>query len=223
MPWKYPRANVRKDYAVTLEVSFIIALGILVFLFRAELAIDATMENVVTEQEVVQMEEIVQTEQVQKPPPPPRPQAPVVVSDDVILEDLDLDLDATLDIDEPLADLPPPPPPDEAVVEEEEVDDLQVFVAVEQMPELIGGIGDLQAKLRYPEVARLAGVSGRVFVEFVVDQEGNVTNPVVIRGIGGGCDEEAMRVVKDAKFIPGKQRGRPVRVRYVLPIMFVLR
>jgi protein TonB len=223
LPWKYAKADVRKDYALTMELSFIVALALLLLLFRTQLTITAELDNVVTEQEVVQMEEVVQTEQVQKPPPPPRPQAPVVVADDVLLEDLDLDLDASLDIDEPLANLPPPPPPPVEEEEEEVVDDMQIFVAVEDMPVLIGGIEGLQAQLEYPEVARMAGISGRVFVEFVVDQAGNVTNPVVLRGIGGGCDEEALRVVKDARFVPGKQRGKPVRVRYVLPIMFVLR
>ncbi len=102
-------------------------------------------------------------------------------------------------------------------------DEDEIFVVVEQMPELIGGIASIQKEIRYPEIARQARVSGRVIVQFIVDQEGNVVDPVVLRGIGGGCNEEALRVVKLAKFIPGKQRGKPVRVRYTLPITFKLR
>ena len=60
-------------------------------------------------------------------------------------------------------------------------------------------------------------------MQFIVDENGNVSNPVVLRGIGGGCDEEAMRVIKTAKFKPGKQRGKAVKVRYVIPIVFKLK
>lgn len=96
------------------------------------------------------------------------------------------------------------------------------FVVVEEMPELIGGLASLQQKISYPELARRAGIEGRVYVQFVVDENGNVVDPKIIRGIGGGADEEALRVVSQAKFSPGIQRGQPVRVQYSLPIMFKL-
>src|SRR5690625_5390729 len=113
--------------------------------------------------------------------------------------------------------MPPPPPPP---AEEEPEEDF--FVVVEQMPELIGGLGELQSKIRYPEMARRAGIEGRVHIQFIVNERGEVENPVVVRGIGGGADEEALRVVSQAKFTPGMQRGRPVRVQYSLPIFFRL-
>jgi len=90
------------------------------------------------------------------------------------------------------------------------------------MPELIGGLGELQSKIRYPEMARRAGIEGRVFIQFIVNEQGQVENPRVMRGIGGGADEEALRVVSQAQFKPGMQRGRPVRVQYSLPIFFRL-
>jgi len=96
------------------------------------------------------------------------------------------------------------------------------FVVVEKMPELIGGLGSIQQKMRYPEMARKAGIEGRVYVQFVVDENGNVVDPQILRGIGGGADEEAIRVVSQAKFKPGMQRGKPVRVKYSLPILFSL-
>lgn len=96
------------------------------------------------------------------------------------------------------------------------------FVVVEQMPELIGGLESVQMKIRYPEEARSAGIEGRVYVQFIVDEDGNVDNPKVVRGIGGGADEEALRVVSQAKFKPGMQKGRTVRVQYSLPIHFKL-
>ena len=96
------------------------------------------------------------------------------------------------------------------------------FVVVEEMPELIGGLASLQKNVRYPEMAQRAGIEGRVYVQFVVNEEGDVENERVIRGIGGGADEAALDAVRDAKFKPGVQRGRPVRVQYSLPIVFRL-
>jgi TonB family protein len=71
-------------------------------------------------------------------------------------------------------------------------------------------------------MARRAGIEGRVYVQFIVNENGDVEEPRVIRGIGGGADEEALRAVRDAKFKPGVQRGRPVRVQYSLPVVFKL-
>ncbi len=113
---------------------------------------------------------------------------------------------------EPKDDLPPPP-------EEQEEED-NFFISVEDMPELKGGLAGLQQKVQYPEMAQKAGIEGRVIVQFIVNKKGKVEDPRVIRGIGGGCDEEALRVVKEAEFEPGRQRGNPVRVQYSLPITF---
>ena len=71
-------------------------------------------------------------------------------------------------------------------------------------------------------MARRAGIEGRVTVQFIVNESGDVENAQVVRGIGGGADEEALRVVRQAKFEPGMQRGKPVRVRYALSVNFRL-
>ena len=218
---KNPKADLRKTYGVVVEIGMIAALLLLILAFRMNLDRGETMEFQQIEQEVVQMEEILQTKQIQKPPPPPRPPVPVEVPNDEILEDDDLDLDASLDIEEPLANLPPPPPPEEE--EEEPEPEPEIFVVVEQMPELIGGLGEIQKKIKYPEIARKAGVEGRVIIQFIVDESGNVSEPAVVRGIGAGCDEEALRVVREAKFKPGKQRGKSVKVKMSLPITFKLK
>ena len=164
------------------------------------------------------MEEIIQTEQIEKPPPPPRPPVPVEVPNDEILEDDELDLDVFLDIEE-VADLPPPPPP--AAVEEEP--EPEIFMLVEEMPDLIGGLAGLQKSIQYPEIAKKAGVEGKVFLQFVVDENGNVVDPIVTRGIGAGCDEAAIAAILKAKFKPGKQRGKAVKVKMSLPVTFRLR
>ena len=90
------------------------------------------------------------------------------------------------------------------------------------MPELIGGMAAVMEKMQYPETARKEGVEGRVFVQFVVSEEGSVENVVVTRGIGAGCDEEAMRIVSSLKFTPGMQDGKAVKVRLSLPVTFKL-
>ncbi len=98
----------------------------------------------------------------------------------------------------------------------------EVFLVVEREPQLIGGLEGLQRSVRYPEIARRVGIQGRVFVQFVVNERGEVENPVITRGIGGGCDEAALEAVKMAQFSPGTQRGRPVKVQYSLPVTFKL-
>ena len=217
---KNPKADLRKTYGVVVEIGMIAALLLLILAFRMNFESGDAMKFQQIEQEVVQMEEILQTKQIQKPPPPPRPPVPVEVPNDEIIEDDDLDLDASLDIEEPLANLPPPPPPEE---EEEPEPEPEIFVVVEQMPELIGGLGQIQKGIKYPEIARKAGVEGRVIIQFIVDEAGNVSEPAVVRGIGAGCDEEALRVVRKAKFKPGKQRGKSVKVKMSLPITFKLK
>ena len=194
----------------------VLTLTVLIVAFRLDMSVDDSFEVQLAEQEVVQMEEIQQTQQIEKPPPPPRPPVPVEVPDDEVLDDVELDLDVSLDLDE-MIDLPPPPPPAE---EEEEP---EIFVIVEQSPELIGGLVGLQKKIRYPEIAKKAGVEGRVYLQFVVDEQGNVHDPIVTRGIGAGCDEEAIRAIMEAKFKPGKQRGKAVKVKMSLPTTFKLK
>ena len=218
---KTEKADLRKSYRLFVMVGMVLALGLLITAFRIDFQAEDDFEIVMEEQEVVEMEEIQQTKQEVTPPPPPRPPVPVEVPNDEILEDEALDLDASLDIEEPLSNLPPPPPPPPD--EEPEEEEPEIFVIVEDMPELIGGLAGLQSKIRYPEIAKKAGVEGRVIVQFIVDEQGNVVDPVVVRGIGAGCDEEAIRAVQQAQFQPGKQRGKAVRVKMSLPITFKLR
>lgn len=208
---KKPEANLKNYYNVFLLSGLVIVLCVFTGISRIPIQGNPTEVIVLNEQELIEMEEIVQTRQMETPPPPPRPPVPVEVPDDEIIEDIDINIDADLSFDGPLT-LPPPP-------EEPEED---FFVVVEKMPELIGGLAELQRGIKYPEIARKAGIEGRVFVQFIVNERGEVENPRVIRGIGGGCDEEALKAIQNARFIPGLQRGRPVRVQYNLPIVFQL-
>lgn len=214
---KNPKADLRKSYTVYLQVGLIVTLLILLGLFKIEFKPAETQQFVADEQETVKMEEIEQTKQVTKPPPPPRPPSPVEVPNDEIIEDEILDLDAELDLDAPM-DLPPPPPP-----QEEEEDEDEIFLVVEQQPSVPGGITQqIYKHLKYPEIAQKAGIEGRVVVQFVVNENGKVVQPVVVRGIGGGCDEAAVNAIQKLNFQPGMQRGRPVKVRMTVPVVFKL-
>lgn len=211
--------NLRNYYRLSLQGGLILTLLIFIGLTRIDIRSTAEHIYIAESQEVVEMEEIIQTRQQPEVPPPPRPPVPVEVPNDVIIDDIELDISADLHLGS-MAELPPPPGQSDPAEEEEE-DDFYVFV--EQMPELKDGMAALQRNVRYPELARKANIQGRVHVQFIVNEQGEVENPVVVRGIGGGCDEEAVRVVKQAEFVPGHQRGRPVRVQFQLPVTFVLR
>ncbi len=96
------------------------------------------------------------------------------------------------------------------------------YVAVDEMPEPIGGMKSIQEKILYPELAKRAGIEGRVFVLAFIDETGNVADAKVIRGIGAGCDEAALEAVKQTKFSPGKHKGELVKAQVAIPIQFKL-
>jgi protein TonB len=219
---KSESADLRKRYRLFVQLGLIASLLILLGLFNFEFRAEQEFEIVEEQQEIVQVEEIEQTRQIDRPPPPPKPPAPVEVPDEEVTEEIDLDLDMDLDLDEAPSDLPPPPPPP-ADEPEPEPEEPEIFVIVENPPELIGGLEGLQQRIQYPELARRAGIEGTVFVQFVVDENGNVQDPVCVRDPGGQTCEEALRAVSASKFQPGKQRGKPVKVRFSLPVKFRLR
>jgi len=103
----------------------------------------------------------------------------------------------------------------------------EVFMVVEVMPKFPGGdeamFKFISKRVKYPKEARKKNIQGRVMIQFVVDEEGNIIEAKVVKGIGYGCDEEALRVINSMpKWKPGTQKGKPVRVRFVIPIRFVL-
>lgn len=128
--------------------------------------------------------------------------------------------DFSLDIDEPIIDIPVFSPPEEPAPEPP----LNLYeVEIEPMP--VGGFEKfyefVRDNIKYPSKARSLGIEGKVFAQFVIDQHGNVTNVEILRGIGAGCDEEVLRIMNMApKWNPGKQRGKAVKVKMVLPINF---
>ena len=157
-------------------------------------------------------------------PPPPPPPKPVPIK--LVETEEEIEKPENIEIDAEVKKAP------EVIIiepfEEPEDDFNQIFTGiVETNPEPIGGYGAfykfVSDEVKYPNAARRMGTEGRVFVQFVVDKDGSITDIEVIKGIGVGCDEEAARVMALApKWNPGKQRGREVKVRMVIPILFKL-
>jgi TonB family protein len=125
------------------------------------------------------------------------------------------------------SEIPPPAPPIDEADAALKIQKKEIYTAVEQNPEFVGGQDKmyqyLGENIKYPAAAQRADVSGRVFVKFIVEDDGTIGDVVVMKGIGFGCDEEAIRVVKSMpRWKPGVQNGKNVRVYYNMPIVYKL-
>ncbi len=211
---KNPKVDLRSKYQKVFEFSLIISLAVLIVAFKFFPHLKPAEKIASDTQELFNVEDVQQTKQENRPPPPPKPPIPIAAPSDDVLQDIDIS-STDLDIN---ADVQAPPPPPEKKVEEEP----QYFVAVQDMPEPIGGIAAIQSKIVYPEIAKRAGVEGKVYVTAFVDETGTVTKAIVLKGIGAGCDEAALKAVKATKFKPGRQRGTAVKVQVSIPVIFRL-
>ena len=151
-------------------------------------------------------------QEVKPPPPPPPPEIIEIVEDEVEIE-------KELEIEETETD-------EDEIVEVEE-DDEEFFMVVENMPEFPGGdlglMKFIQKNVKYPAIAKEYNITGKVYVSFIVDKQGKVTNVKIVRGVDKNLDAEALRVVSMLpKYKPGKQRGKSVRVMFTIPINFTL-
>ncbi len=222
---KSQKADLENKRGLFLEIGLALTLAIVFLAF--EWRVDTSEANVLeTEQEIQAEEEIIPiTRQEPVKPPPPPPPAPKV-ADVLNIVDNDEEIDDELEIEDSEADM------DEdveiQVVEEtEEEDEQQVFVIVEDMPEFPGGDIELQKwiarAVKYPVIAQENGITGRVYVGFVVNKVGAIENVKIMRGVDPSLDKEAVRVInKMPKWKPGKQRGKAVKVSYTVPINFQL-
>lgn len=220
---KNPQYDLTKKRGLFFEIGLLISLAAVLIAFEWK-----SFEGEISDLGQLNLEDIEEeiipiTQQNTPPPPPPPPPAPQeilqIVEDDTEIED-EIEIDTEADEDTEI----------EIIEYEEEVVEEEIFTVVEDMPEFPGGVSAmyqyLSKNIRYPEVAKEAGIQGKVYVSFVVDKDGSITDVKVLRGIPGGkmCDEEAVRVVKAMpKWNPGKQRGKSVKVSYMLPVQFTLR
>ena len=221
---KSPKANLENKKLMFMQIGMVISLLIAWLAFEHKSYDRREIDESLLNREVVIDEEMVEItkQEEQKPQPVEVPKQTTqleIVEDDVEVEDIEIN--AEVDQTEVIEEYVP------VEVEEEEVSETEVFTIVEEMPAYPGGDAKLYEYLgkniKYPQIARESGIQGRVFVNFVVEPDGSVSNVKVMRGIGGGCDEEAVRVIKTMpKWKPGKQRGKAVRVTYTIPVVFKL-
>ncbi|MCW0482721.1 energy transducer TonB [Gaoshiqia sediminis] len=223
---KSPKADLESKRNIFVQVGLVISLGLTLLAFEWTSKVDqAASLGTVMQQEVEdEIIPITRQEEVKPPPPPPPPKVVevlTIVDDDTEIED-ELELEDTEADDQTVIDVAP-------VIqrEEEEAEESEVFFIVEDMPEFPGGELALRKfianAIKYPVIAQENGIQGKVYVNFVVDKDGSVTNARIARGVDASLDKEALRVVNSLpKWKPGMQRGKAVRVSYTVPISFVL-
>jgi len=225
---KSSRANLEKDISLNFLMGVVVGLAILFVGFEwGEKDIEvATFTGIVN---IIEEEEIEATEQNEPPPPLPEPEIPKeldvinIVENEIEVEAIDF----TSEDDATHAQVETYVAPTGVVEEEEEMDENTVFTIVEKQPEFPGGeqalLNYIAANIIYPTIAIENGIYGRVFCEFVVNADGSVSDVAVTRPLNQYLDREAIRVLKTLpKFKPGEQRGKPVRVKYSIPVQFKL-
>lgn len=224
---KSPKANLETKKMTWHLMGYVIVLSLMFVAFEwserdKKIDLSGQVQDIVAEEEMIPI-----TEQQATPPPPPPPQEVQKVEEVLKIVENDVQVEATeiassednntaVEIKEVAA-----PVVVEEVVEEE------IFQVVEEMPSFPGGMGELMKflgnNIKYPAVAQENGIQGRVIIQFVVEKDGSVANPVVVKGVDPALDKEALRVVKSMpKWTPGKQRGKAVRVKYTVPVTFRL-
>ncbi|MBN2612425.1 MAG: energy transducer TonB [Bacteroidales bacterium] len=219
---KTKQADLEKKRILFLEIGLVVVLAIVLAAF--EWSTRPQEQNIfnVASEDVGDEEQIPITRPQDQPPPPPP--APPQVFELNIVED-DVELDDQLELANMDADVNQEV---QFVEFNEEEEEEVAFIIVEDMPTFQGGDQNtfrtwIQQNLKYPEIAAENGISGKVYVNFVVNREGNVVDAKVVRGVDPSLDQEALRVVRSSpKWSPGKQRGKPVKVQFTFPIVFVL-
>ena len=221
---KSPKANLENKKLMFIQIGMVICLLIAWLAFEHKNYDKREIDESLLNREIVEDLEMTEITKQEEPKPQPveMPKQTTqleIVQDDVEVEDIEIN--AEVDQQEVIEEYVP------VEVEEEEVQEQEIFQIVEEMPSFPGGEAKLMEyvakNIKYPQIARETGIQGRVFVGFVVEPDGSISNVKLLRGIGGGCDEEAMRVIKSLpKWKPGKQRGKAVRVSYQIPVFFKL-
>ncbi len=221
---KSPKANLENKKLMFIQIGMVISLLIAWLAFEYKNYDKREIDESLLNREIVEDLEMTEITKQEEPKPQPveMPKQTTqleIVQDDVEVEDIEIN--AEVDQQEVIEEYVP------VEAEEEEVVEQEIFQIVEEMPSFPGGEAKLMEyvakNIKYPQIARETGIQGRVFVGFVVEPDGSISNVKLLRGIGGGCDEEAMRVIKSLpKWKPGKQRGKAVRVSYQIPVFFKL-
>jgi protein TonB len=226
---KTEAANLENKKGFFLEIGLAVTLLAFLGIFEWSTKVEKAEELVGNQTAVEEVEEIMITRQedLQVPPPPPPKQQVAeileILDDKVEVEDIapieELDDEDKVDFSAPV---------EEIVQEEEKPEEPEIFFIVEEMPQFPGGETALRKyiaeNVRYPEMAKENDIQGTVYVRFVVDEKGKVTNVELLRGVDPLLDKEALRVVSSLpNWKPGKQRGKAVKVSHSVPIKFALK
>ena len=224
---KTPKADLENKKSTWLLVGYVIVLAFMFIAFewtKRDIKIDTSQRTtyLVFEEEIIPI-----TEQPEQAAPPPPPAAPPIAETLTIVED-DADVEettiATSEETNQAVEIKYVP----VAVEEEEPEEQTIFEVVEQMPEFPNGgmaglMQYLSKNIKYPTIAQENGTQGRVTVQFVVNRDGSIVDAKVLRGVDPYLDKEAIRVISSMpKWKPGMQRGKAVRVKYTVPVMFRL-
>lgn len=226
---KTPKADLENKKSTWLLVGYVIALALMFVAFewtQRDIVIDTSqgIADLVFEEEIIPITQ--QPEQAPPPPPEVIEEAPQIAEVLNIVED-DQDVgDIRLASSEETGErVEVKFVPVVEVVDEPEEE--EIFEVVENMPEFPGGPAEmmkfLSNNIRYPTIAQENGIQGRVIVQFVVNSDGTIVDATVVRSVDPFLDKEALRVINSMpKWKPGMQRGKAVRVKYTLPVMFRL-
>lgn len=221
-PKKTEKADLTKKTSLFFSIGLVLTMSIIVMAFEYKTYDDTDVKDL--GKQLNNMEEILEVPPTEQPPPPPpkiqQPQIIEVPDEEEIKEEIKVEFDAEITEDTKVEAI--------TIVEEQPKENVdEIFLVVEESATPQGGMQAFYEyvgkKLKYPAQARRMGIEGKVFVEFVINRDGSIQDVKAIKGIGAGCDEEAVRVIQSApSWKPGKQRGKPVRQRMVLPITFKL-
>lgn len=219
-PKKTPAADLEKKKGIFFQIGLVVTLALIFIAFEWKTYEGKTEGFGPLQVDLAEEEIIPITQQQVTPPPPPPPQAVEIeiVEDDEEVEDVEIQ-DSEAD-QQTVVEAP--------VQQEEVIEEPEIFTIVEDMPTFPGGepalFKYLSNNIKYPQMAKESGIQGTVFVTFVIGPDGKVRDVKVLRGVKGGLDEEAVRVVQSMpNWKPGKQRGKAVSVQYNLPIRFTLK
>jgi periplasmic protein TonB len=221
-PKKTEKADLNNKTSLFFSIGLLLTMAVVVMAFEYKTFDDTDLKDM--GKQMNNMEEILEVPPTEQPPPPPpkiqQPQIIEVPDEEEIKEEIKVEFDAEITEDTKVEAI--------TIMEEQPKEDVdEIFMVVEESATPVGGMQAFYdyvgKKLKYPAQARRMNIEGKVFVEFVVNRDGSIQDVKAIKGIGAGCDEEAVRVIQSApSWKPGKQRGKPVRQRMVLPITFKL-
>jgi periplasmic protein TonB len=214
-PKKNPEISLEKKKGLFFQIGLVVTLVIVLgaFEWKSYEKVDYNLGQLNLddlEEEIIP----ITRQEITPPPPPPPPPEVIVIVEDIVEIEVEAEIETT-ESDEMVA------------IEIEEESDEEFFMVVENMPEFPGGDAGLmkyiQNNVKYPPIAKEYNITGKVYVSFIVDKSGSVTDVKIVRGVDKSLDAEAVRVVKSLpKYKPGKQRGKAVRVMFTIPINFTL-